>query len=244
LTIARKNVQLGNGYISFLEKPGTIPLVFLHGIGGLGNNWMKLTGRINGNFRMILPDLPGHGRTTLNLNQWTIAEQVDALRSFFQVEGIHRPVLVGNSYGGWIALSYCLRFRDLSSMVLIDSAGINTTIGESGEEKTRQFLNKVMQEYPGNREDIIRKVLEMNSRNSEKISLDELRQINCPTLIIWGYRDTVIPLNYGESLWENIPGSQLYLIGGGGHIPHYTHAEEVGKLIGDFLAVTQNGFRE
>ena len=236
MTLSRKYADLGIGKISYLERPGTRPMVFLHGVGGLGNNWMRLIDLIPGDYRIILPDLPGHGRSTIRLEDWSITDQVRTLRSFFLKERIQKPILIGNSYGGWVALSYCINFSDPESLILIDSAGINTTIGEGGSEKSDRFLKRVMHEYPNNNEEIIRKILESNSRDTEKIKVASLQMISCPTLVIWGSRDHIIPPEYGVVLSNSIRGSTLRLIEGAGHIPHYTDPEETASLISEFLA--------
>lgn len=236
MTLTRKYTNLDNGVISYLERPGDKPMVFLHGVGGLGNNWMKLIGLIPKDFRIILPDLPGHGKSTLRLEGWSIRDQVAALRNFFIKEGIEKPILIGNSYGGWIATAYCIHFGDIEALILIDSAGINKTIGEDGDERINGFLERVMREYPSNNREIISKILENNSRETEKIKSTDLQGITCPTLIIWGKKDKIIPSEYGITIADNIRGSLFRLIEEAGHIPHYTNSEETTSIILEFLA--------
>lgn len=236
MTFSRKNSTLGNGVISYLERPGNRPMVFLHGVGGLGNNWMKLVRLLPADFRIILPDLPGHGRSTLRLEEWSVRDQVAALRGFFIKEGIDKPILIGNSYGGWITTTYCISFGDVEALILLDSAGINRTIGEDGDERIDGFLKRVMREYPNNNPEIIRKILENNSREAEKIELTDLHRITSPALIIWGKKDKIIPLEYGVTIANNIRGSSFRLIEEAGHTPHYTNSEETASVILEFLA--------
>ena len=60
--------------------------------------------------------------------------------------------------------------------------------------------------------------------------------IKCPTLIIWGEDDNIIPLEYGIKLHESIKNSRLEIIKSGGHVPHYTEWRETCGILSSFLA--------
>lgn len=63
-----------------------------------------------------------------------------------------------------------------------------------------------------------------------------LRNLQQPTLIIWGGRDEVLPPEDGLYLRENLPNSKLVTIEGAGHVPSYTHPEILVELIIRFLS--------
>jgi pimeloyl-ACP methyl ester carboxylesterase len=65
---------------------------------------------------------------------------------------------------------------------------------------------------------------------------DRLREIVCPTLLIWGEEDQVLPCSVGEALHEMIPGSVLRVIPKSGHIPMWESPEKVNPLLLSFLA--------
>ena len=60
-----------------------------------------------------------------------------------------------------------------------------------------------------------------------------------PTMIIWGDRDTIIPVAHAEVAHEAIAGSRLEIIEGAGHFPHVDDPVRVAGLISDFVATTE-----
>lgn len=67
------------------------------------------------------------------------------------------------------------------------------------------------------------------------VMTDAYKQIRVPTLILWGKEDGITPAYLAERLNQNIPGSQLRLIPGCGHIPQFEKPDVVNRLILDFL---------
>ena len=60
-----------------------------------------------------------------------------------------------------------------------------------------------------------------------------------PTLIVWGDRDTIIPVEHAHDAHEAIPGSRLAVIEGAGHFPHVECPEEFLDVLLDFLDATE-----
>ncbi len=71
--------------------------------------------------------------------------------------------------------------------------------------------------------------------------VESYKKITIPTLIIWGRHDEVIPLEIGEKLHENIPGSRLEIIEECGHLPQEEKPEETLRLIRNFLTPKEAG---
>jgi pimeloyl-ACP methyl ester carboxylesterase len=63
-----------------------------------------------------------------------------------------------------------------------------------------------------------------------------LRRVGCPTLVLWGEHDHMVPLAHGHAYAEGIPQAELRLIEGTGHSPHLEKPEETARVIADFLA--------
>ena len=231
----RSYLSLSSGGISYLERKGQYPVIFLHGLGGNGNNWLKLAGYLPENTWMIMPDLCGHGRTDIPITDFSIREQVEALFEFIAALGLEKYSLAGNSYGGWIAMRFCISGGNPDRLILVDSAGINPTVGENSTENEENFVQRVMAMNPRNNAGFIRKFVKANATGKEKVTIEELMSIRAKTLILWGRKDRLIPLKYAEELNRFIPGSRLEILETAGHTPNATNPDEVGSLIASFL---------
>src|SRR5215218_4288271 len=102
------------------------PLLLLHGLGGLWQNWLLTIPAFMDRFRVVAPDLPGFGRSEMPAGRISIqgfARVVDAL---CDVLGIEDPVVAGNSMGGFIGAELALAFPTrVRKLMLVSAAGIS-----------------------------------------------------------------------------------------------------------------------
>lgn len=122
-----------NGQPIFYAETGTgMPVVLLHG-GGPGasgvTNYARNIDALARRFRVIVPDMPGYGRSTKTLEQsdpfGSLADSIRGLLDQLDLEAAH---LVGNSYGGAAALRLALDTPDrVAKLVLMGPGGIGTT---------------------------------------------------------------------------------------------------------------------
>ncbi len=222
------------GKISYLYRPGEYPLIFLHGLGGSSNNWTRLTKHLDMQFSLYFLDLLGHGRTEATDWNFKIKDQCAMIEELVYADGIENFSLAGNSYGGWIASTYAASFGKPKYLILEDSAGLNPTMEEAAGPLVERFIDRLQDFGRENNREIMRKIIEQNSKEEEKLTPDMLSAISSGTLVIWGGRDHMIDISYGRELNIMIPGSKFAEIEEAGHVPHYTHAEVVGNLINNF----------
>ena len=225
------------GEISYLHREGTYPLIFLHGLGGSGNNFLRLDSFLNPHFELFMVDLLGHGRSEKKMPDYAIKTQCMVLEEFMEATGIEGRNfgLVGNSYGGWISLRFSISFRKPEFLILIDSAGINPTIGERGKDNLDNFIDRLVKAGHNNDRNIMTRISLQNATGRERITLDELKTITAHTAIIWGEHDAIIEKKYGIELNENIRDSKFFAIRDGGHTPHSSNAGEVASIIDEFI---------
>jgi len=62
-----------------------------------------------------------------------------------------------------------------------------------------------------------------------------LTTITAPTLIIWGDRDSAVPVRHGDRHIRALPNARLVVLEGAGHIPHVERPAEVNRMILDFV---------
>lgn len=231
----RKTVSTQSGHISYLHRKGKYPVVFLHGLGGTGNSWIRLAKFLKDDLESYFLDLPGHGRSSRDGSEYTLSSQSAAIRDFTDALGLEKFSLAGNSYGGWIAMKYTANIRQPDRLILVDSAGANHTVGEQSGSVSGKFLDKVMSMSAFNDSRIIESILKNNARPEEKMTDHEFSKITCRTAIIWGAQDSLIPVEYANMIHEKIPGSSLHIMENCGHIPQIEKPEELAGIINDFI---------
>ena len=126
-SLTRSELILGRRVNTCLATAGDgPPLLFLHGLGGLWQNWLLNFPAFFSSHRVIAPDLPGFGQSEMPAGRISIqgfARVIDALCERLDIEN---PVVIGNSMGGFIGAELALAFPTrVRKLVLISAAGIS-----------------------------------------------------------------------------------------------------------------------
>ncbi|MFE3032583.1 alpha/beta fold hydrolase [Streptomyces canus] len=146
------------------ETGGGPPVLLLHG-GGPGasgvSNYQRNIAELAKEYRVIVPDLPGYGRSTKGIDLTDpFGSLADAIRGLLDALGLDKAHMVGNSYGGACALRLALDTPDrVDRMVLMGPGGIGTTRAlptpglnsllnyYSGDGPSRPKLEKFIRNY-------------------------------------------------------------------------------------------------
>lgn len=126
--------------------PGRTLCLFLHGIGGNRHNWQAQVAVASGVMPAAALDLRGYGDSTLGPRQSTVDDYCDDILRVMQVMGAERLVLVGLSYGSWIATSFAMRHPELLAGLVL--SGGCTGMSEAGPDEREAF--RVSREVPLN----------------------------------------------------------------------------------------------
>jgi pimeloyl-ACP methyl ester carboxylesterase len=103
------------------------PLILLHGLGGAASNWVELAPALARRRRVLVPDLPGHGRSAALTETPDLSLVADAVGALAAHERMLPAPIVGHSAGALVALRLALRRPDaVSGIVLAAAAGIST----------------------------------------------------------------------------------------------------------------------
>jgi len=227
-------------------------IVFLHGAGGSHHTFRDQWAGLKGAVRLVIPDLPGHGRSG-----GSPRESVDAcaawLVDFLEEIRLDRFILAGHSMGGAIALQAALgRLKGLEALVLLGTGArlrISPVIIEGIGEQFKAFAPELVGWMTSAastdllREDITKDVLstrpatflaDFHACNGFDV-MDRLGEIRVPTLVVNGDDDRLTPLKYGEYLAANIPGAVLKIIRGAGHLVMLEKPAEVNAVITSFV---------
>lgn len=129
--------------LHYLSRGEGRPVVLLHGNSGFAHDFASVLEAIDtGEFRALAFDRPGHGFSERPPQDGAMSAQARLIRGALQTLGVRRPVLVGHSWGGALALSYALQFADeVSALVLLAPAAY------SDEEETNA-AQRILVEIP------------------------------------------------------------------------------------------------
>ena len=118
-------IESPTGNVLFVKAEGRIdatPLVFIHGINSSSQQWQYQQQHFSGNYRLILIDLPGHGRSADRADFSIKALAIDLSTVLTQL-GIQQPVLYGHSLGGMMIQEYCkLKLSPAPSAIILQSS--------------------------------------------------------------------------------------------------------------------------
>ena len=135
MTDSRSRLGLSTGIETYVEQAGTgdPALVFLHGGGGWAEHWRLQFDRFAEITTTLMPDLRGHGRSEAPPGRYSLETFADDVSALLDARRIDRPVLVGHSLGGAIALRYAFDYPDgISGIVIVDSGCRTDDTGRDG----------------------------------------------------------------------------------------------------------------
>jgi pimeloyl-ACP methyl ester carboxylesterase len=135
-------VRVGGLRIHYLERPGSgTPVVLIHGLPGTAEDFNEVTPLLGGH-RTIAFDRPGFGYSGDGYLKFD--RQVATLDSLLGALHVSRPILVGHSYGGTLALAFAERHpEEVGGLVLVDAAAAGQHLG--GYDEFQAHLVKVLQ---------------------------------------------------------------------------------------------------
>ncbi len=227
----------GGIYFRHLGRKHQRPIVLIHGAAGDGTLWIDVARKLSKNFRVIVPDLPGHGKSSGQPPSSDVSEYSRSVRRFIRNElGLSRVLLVGHSMGGAVALETALEDPELLAGIVLVSTGarlrvhpafINTL--KEDPDSAVSFLSHAV--GPVKKKDEIVRLLERSFiRSSGRCALqdfiacdhfdrtNDIKNITLPALILCGKEDFLTPVKYSYYLKDQLRNSSMVSIGGCGHI--------------------------
>lgn len=231
------------------------PLLYLHGT-SLGNLWLDYHSALAQHFHLYAPDIPGFGLTERPDWMRDMSDYILYFRDLLDTLGLEQVMLVGHSLGGWMAAEVAVWYpKRVKKLVLSNAAGIRVKGSPIGNIFAMNALEVVMACFDNPLAAMPLMPLEMNTEYllrmySERTTLASLAwnpnfdpklerrlaDLKCPTLVLWGKNDRLIPPIYGETFHRVIANSQLAMIEGTGHMPMFEKHEEWSNVISTFLS--------
>lgn len=244
-------------HVQRLGKPGDRTVVFVHGLvmDNLSSFYFTLANPVAERAQVVLYDLRGHGMSERPAAHYTVDDLVADLAALLDALAIDQPVaLVGNSFGGLVALAFAAAYPErVARLALIDAhdgtegwaATMTATLALRGDERDAKIAES-FQAWLGRHSDRKRTRLARSAealvdntsliadlRSSPAMTSDVLARITCPTLALYGERSDVRAR--GEELARTLPACTLHVQPGCSHSVLWEATADVRARVVEFL---------
>jgi pimeloyl-ACP methyl ester carboxylesterase len=123
-----RRLEIDGREVSVIDSGGDgPPLLFLHGLGGIWQNWLLNIPAFMDTHRCVAIDLPGFGQSEVPAGEISIPGFAATVDKVCDRMGIDNPVVVGNSMGGFVGAELAVSFQTrVAKLVLVSAAGLST----------------------------------------------------------------------------------------------------------------------
>jgi pimeloyl-ACP methyl ester carboxylesterase len=262
--MALRQVKSGDAEIFYRVLGEGSPVVLLHPFPADHEFWLPVAEVLSTRHRVILPDMRGHGESGVGDGPATMEKHAADIARVMDDAEVGKAPLVGVSIGGYALFEFWRRHRGRVSALGLcntkapaDSAEVRAGRLQAAkdvlERGTDLFFQSMIPRLLGKstretRPDLVVGALAMMRKMSPEDvaqvqrgmaerpdSVDILKTINVPTLLVTGDEDVLTGLNEAELMRQHISRSQLRVIPKAGHYSPWEQPEEAGKLLRQFL---------
>ncbi|MEO6406566.1 MAG: alpha/beta hydrolase [Ferruginibacter sp.] len=240
-----KSLSLNGANISY-RISGTGPfLVLIHGFAEDSRIWDNLVTELEKVHTLLIPDLPGSGKSGMIPGSPSIADFADCIHGIFVKEQIDSAILIGHSMGGYIALAFAAKYGDKlfalglfhSSAFADDEAKIATrrkAISVMKEKGAMVFLKTAIpglfydkEKSHADIEDLVEKGSQFTAEAliqyyeamiNRPDTTDTLRNLPIPLLLILGKHDPAVPLDQGLKQTHLAAETHLHILKKSAHM--------------------------
>ncbi len=217
-------------------------ILLVHGWGARIESLKPIINLLKHDYRVIAVDLPGHGHSSEPKRVFGTEDFSDIIVKFINALALKDINYIGHSFGGkcGIFISSSDKYKSIiKKLVLIDASGIKEDLSDKAKRKVKRFkmLKKIYTFFFGekNLEKFYKRFGSEDYKNANGIMrnclvkivnedlTDNLSQIEAPTLLLWGEKDSDTPLWMGEMMKDIIKDSRLVVLDGG----HYSYLDDI-----------------
>jgi 3-oxoadipate enol-lactonase len=262
--IGFQQVKSGDAEIAYRVVGEGPPVVLLHPFPVNHEFWLPVAQMLAPRYRVVLPDMRGHGDSGVGEGPATVEKHAADIARVMDAADVGRAPLVGVSIGGYALFEFWRRHRGrVAALGLFNTkapadsaearAGRLAAANEVLERGTEPFFESMIPRLLGRstretRPDLVDGALRMMRKMSPEDvaqvqrgmaerpdSVDTLKTINVPTLVVTGDEDVLTGVNEAELMRQHISGSQLRVIPKAGHYSPWERPDEAGRLLRQFL---------
>ncbi len=240
-----ETITVGGRSVAIRHAGEGTPFVYLHSTLGESSMWFPFYQALARHFEVFVPTHPGFGAGASLEGVDSIEDMAFHYVELFDALGLGEIVLGGVSLGGWIAAEVAVRWPErVKRLWIADAPGLWV------DEEPLPDLFRLVQDPDKARallfhdpDHYMAELMFQGSRDEEQILTTyqnltalarlvwerpyspklagRLGRIACPTLLLWGEDDRLVPPAYGQAYRQHLPGAEFTLIPGCGHLPMF-----------------------
>ncbi|HLV85778.1 MAG TPA: alpha/beta fold hydrolase [Candidatus Sulfotelmatobacter sp.] len=257
-------IKSGDAEIVYRALGDGPPVVLLHPFPVHYEFWLPVAVSLSARYRLILPDLRGHGDSDVGEGPATMDRHADDIARVMDDADVGRAPLVGVSIGGYAIFEFWRKYRGRAAGLVLCNTKAPADNAEAKEARllaandvlergTEPFFAGMLTKVLGKstrelRPDLVDGALRMMNKMSPNDgaqvqrgmadrpdSVATLKTINVPTLLITGDEDLMTGANEAELMRQHIAGSEMRVIPKAGHYSPWEQPEPVGRLLRKFV---------
>ncbi len=265
-----KQIEIEGLRITYEQAGQGQPLLLLHGFFGDARVWRPQLDELSDDYAVVAWDTPGCGHSSDPPDAFRMGDYARCLAGFIDALGLERPHVLGLSFGSSLALELYRQNPRLPMTLVLAAAYAGWTgslpadvvenrlaqtipdldlpadqvvarynspglLSESAPAAVLAANAAIMSDFhPRGMKAMVRALAEADLR-------DVLPHIDVPTLLLYGDRDVRSPVEIGEDLRAQIPGSKLVVVPGAGHLSNFQAPERFNAEVRSFLRSMDDG---
>lgn len=247
--------------------PGAYPVVFLHGLGSCGEDWMLQRLALADRWPLLLVDLRGHGRSSHARRPFTVAAMAADVGGMLDHLGVEKAHIVGLSLGATVALQLGIDRPDLTRSLTLVNGFARFRIPAGGRIRT---LGRLALYLTGRMDWLGRWVAGalfphpdqafLRQQTAERIGANDwlsygwtmwalrrfdargqMSEITAPTMVVAGEDDQVVPVEAKRAMQRAIPDARWVEVADSGHATPIDAAESFNAAVIRFLLQVERG---
>jgi pimeloyl-ACP methyl ester carboxylesterase len=249
-------IEIGNVSLEAFTAGEGPPLLFLHG-GDFVQQNRGFLDRLARRWRVVAPRHPGFGASARPDGFRTIHDLAYLYLDWLEGQAGGDCVVVGSSFGGWVALEMAVRsVGRIGRLVLIDALGVK--FGDREDRDIADFFalpkdevdrrtfydpSRALPDFVGLADDELVAIARDRAATAfygwrpfmhDPGLRQWLHRVRVPSLVVWGDGDGIVAPDYGEKLGRALPDARFVRVARAGHYPQIERPDEVAALIDDF----------
>lgn len=250
------NVTVKGLNTEYIEQGSGTPVLMLHGWGSSFEFYKGIMSALSDRCRVVAVNFPGCGNSQTMNEPWKLEDYCDFILEFMKAVNLENPILIGHSHGGRVILKLAAEgMVNPQKIVLLDSAGLipKKTFEQKFRAKSFKCIKTVLtlpiiKNYSGELLDKARKHYGSADYNAAPevlrktlVSLvntdlrDIIHKISCPTLLIWGDKDTATPLSDAKIIESLIKDCGLCVFENAGHFAFFEQQPRTIAILNSFI---------